>query len=395
MDWFTLDSAFFPNEPIEGFNSFLWTERYSAYGDFQIVTASTYDNRQQLKVGTWVGMKGSYRTMMIDTVTDAVDDQGNKLITVIGKSLEALLNDRVAMPSITDTTTQPNWVLTGAPGDIARYMFDLICLEGALGYEDTIPFVHAGTLLAPGSLGEPSDFITVTFSPDTLYNSLKSLCDTYALGFRFVMDVGFISTIGDGRNIYFEIYTGDDRTSRQTDRNPVIFDANLETLIDQTTVTSSANLKTVAYVFATNGAVVVYAPTSDSTASGADRRVLLVNSSNSGDAGPALTTALQQEGLAALAQQQLVYSFDGQLPAKIPYVYGVDYNLGDLVEERNSDGFSSSMLVTEQIFSSDNTGEKSYPTLTLAQTNIPGTWATWTDGTDWADVPGTDYWGTV
>lgn len=388
FEYYTLDSSLRRAEVIEGFTSFLWTERYSAAGDFEIVMPSTFTNRQLLKVKTRLGMNKSRYVMVIDTIDDKYDDSGNRNITVTGSSLEALLDDRVAMPAVTDTTTTPNWILTGTPGNIAREMFNHICVNGGISQQDTVPFYHLGTLIGSGDIPESTDMITVSFAPDTLYNSLKKLCDTYALGFRLIKN-------GDLGQVYFEVYTGNDCTTEQTKRTPVVFDPNLNNLEGIEQITSSASIKTVAYVFASNGSAVVYAPNADPTKSGSDRRVLLVNSSNDGVAGDDLTAALIAEGTLALAAQTMIYTFDGELPSNVPYVYGRDYNLGDLVEERNSDGNGNQMIVTEQIFSSDDQGDRAYPTLTLSQVITPGSWNSWDASQAWNDVPTTEHWGDI
>jgi hypothetical protein len=389
LDWFTLDASLRRNQMIEGFESFIWTERYQVSGDFQIVIKSTPQSRSLLSVGTRLGLNVSKYIMTIDTVSDSTDDQtGARNITVTGKSLENMFNDRVAMPAISDTTTNPNWVVTAKPGDVIRYMVNQICVVCILDEHDTIPFYRMGMLLPPGNISEPSDSITVTASPDTLYNTITQIASTYGLGFRLIRN-------GDAGEIYFEVYMGNDLTSDQTIFNPVIFDPNLDNLEGIAQLTSSAVVKTVAYVYATNGSAVVYAVGADPNATGSDRRVLIVNSSNDGDSGDALDAALQQEGLMALGSQTLVYSFDGELTPSVPYIYGVDYNLGDLVEERNSDGYGNQMVVTEQIFSEDNTGTRSYPTLTLVQSITPNTWASWDSNQQWSDVDSSVEWGTV
>jgi hypothetical protein len=361
MEWYTLDDALRRDQVIEEFNSFIWTERYSAWGDFQIIAPYSADCKALLAPKKMLAMQGSYRVMIIDTVSDDTDENGERLLTVTGKSIEDLLDDRVAMPALADTTTTPNWVITGTPDYVANFMFHSVCVEGAISDNDTIPFFTEGQLIQSGNIPFPTVEITVTASPDTLYNSIKNVCDTYSLGFRLVRN-------GETGQIYFEIYTGNDLTTGQTLMSPVIFDPNLHSLQQISQLVSTAQLKTVAYVFASNGAVIVNAPGVVSSVSGADRRVLLVNSSNDADASDALTSALMQEGLQALRDQQEIYSFDGQLPPTVPYIYGVDYNLGDLVEERDEMGNVSLMLVTEQIFTSDDSGERSYPTLSLQKT---------------------------
>lgn len=388
MEYYTLNSALQIDTVVEDYSSFIWTERYSDVGDFQIVTKSTLKSRQLLTVGTRVTRLGSHFLATIETVSDAIDDNGARNLTVTGRFFEALLLDRVALPALANTTTQPNWVITGTPGDIVREMFTTVCVDTVLDPKDTIPFYHPGSILPTGSLGEDSSVITVTAQADYLFNTIKQICDTYTLGFRFVRN-------GENSQIYFEVYVGNDLTSAQTDRNPVIFDPNMDNLAKTSLLTSNQLIKTVAYVIAKNGTAVVNAINADSSATGSDRRILLVNSNNDADAGPDLDAALQIEGLLALTGKDLVYAFDGELPPDSPFVYGVDYSLGDLVEERSDGGFGNQMLVTEQIFVSDDKGERSYPTLTIKQVITPGSWLLYDPDQMWSDVPVDENWEDV
>jgi hypothetical protein len=390
LQWYTLDDELRRDTVIETFESFIWTERYSVFGDFQIVIKSTRQSRTLLKQDTYITRAGSTYIGKIETVKDATTDDGTRNLTITGRFLEGvLLDDRVAMPSVTDTTTQPAWVLTDTAANIIRTMFTTICVDGAIDAKDILPFIHSGTILDPGERGEDPSVITVTAAPDTLYNTIQKIANTYFLGFRLVRN-------GDTGDVYFEVYNGNDLTSGQTVHPPVIFDANLDNLKDVSLLTSTQPVKTVAYVFATNGSAIVFSTTADPDAAGPARRVLLVSSSNDADAGPDLTSALEAEGQLALASQRVLYQFDGELPPNVSYVYGRDYNLGDLVEQRDSDGFGNLMLVTEQIFSADNTGDRQFPTLTITEAITPGTWVAFDptiewdeedDSVHWADLP--------
>jgi Siphovirus ReqiPepy6 Gp37-like protein len=244
-------------------------------------------------------------------------------------------------------------------------------------------------LLPAGNIPEPSTSVTISLSPDTLYNSLKAIAAQYLLGFRLVRN-------GDAGQVYFEVYTGNDLTSDQSTLPAVIFSEDLNNLSDSDKLTSVAANKTVAYVFAPNGALQVYSPLADGTETGSARRILFVDASDiTLAAGSALTTALQQRGLQMLAQNQTVYSFSGTVSQYSQIQYGVDYNLGDVCEERNSDGTGSKVMVTEQIFVSDNQGERSYPTLTEVFEIIPGTWSRWSGSEYWADVDSSITWGSL
>lgn len=379
FEFYTLDDSLRRKDLVQNIESAIWTERCSAFGDCQFTLPSTYENRQLLLPKTRLTRGSSTYVMTIDTVVDQTDEAGIRNIVATGRSLEALLLDRVAMPAVTDTTTSPNWIVTAKPGDIMRFMFNEICVKCILSEHDSIPFYVPGTLLPPGNIPESTDVITVSASPDYLYNTLKSIADTYELGFRLVRN-------GDLGQVYFEVFTGDDRTLGQTSKDPVVFDPGTETLAKASILTSTAAVKTVAYVFAANGSAIVYAPDANANDSGSDRKVLLINSSNNGEAGPDLTAALQQEAQIALASQRTIYSFDGELPQGSLYVYGRDYKLGDLVQEIDSDNFGNQLRVTEQIFSVEKAGNSSYPTLSITQVLTPGTWLSLDANLNWTDI---------
>lgn len=333
----------------------------------------------------------SDRVMIVDTITDSVDDNGIKMLDITGKSMENVFNDRTAMPALADLTTTPKWVLgPDTPGNIMRTIFQDICVTCVLNANDSIPFYQSGTVTPAGNIAEPTETVTVTLDPGSVYAAFQTIATTYNLGFRLVRH----KRTSGLPQVYFEVYTGSDRTSDQTTLPAVIFAEDLDNLTNKSVLKSTAAYKTVAYVFAQNGAEMVYAVNADTTASGFDRKVLYVDASDIDTAaGTDLTAQLTQKGLEALAAQQRVYSFDGQIPEYGGYQYRVDYNLGDLVEEVDSTGGGNFMRVTEQIFTSDNTGEKSYPTLSVDQAVVPGTWAAFDNTEHWADVPTTSVWG--
>lgn len=389
MEWYLYDDSLRRDSVIEGYESLIWTERYTAWGEFQIITASTPDSKNFYKIGTRIGRQGSPRIMRIESAVDTFDTDGKKYLKITGRSVEHFLDDRCAMPALAGTNTTPKWVITGKPGDIARYMFQRICVDGVLSSADTIEGYHSGILFPSGNIPEPADIFTVEFEPDTLYNSIKQVCDIWLLGFRLIKD-------GDTGNIYFEVYTGSNRTSGQSILPAVIFSMDMETIDKTSLLRSIADLKNVAYVFSPNGARVVYSPGADSSTSMGGRRVLTVNATDitySAGTEPQFTNALVQRGLQELAKWREVYVFDGEVTPETPYVYEKDYFLGDLVEERGPDGVGNYMFVTEQIFVSDEEGERSYPTLMLNNVLVPGTWIARSGVEHWSDVDPLQHWG--
>lgn len=102
-----------------------------------------------------------------------------------------------------------------------------------------------------------------------------------------------------------------------------------------------------------------------------------------------MTAAMTQRGVEELAKNRSISAFDGEITTISPYKYNRDYDMGDLVEMRNTDGLTNQMLVTEQIFAADETGERAYPTLTIKLFITPGSWLAWENTQVWQDAPGT------
>jgi hypothetical protein len=219
--------------------------------------------------------------------------------------------------------------------------------------------------------------------PQVLYDAIKDICEIYEMGFRFARH-RYTS------ELYFDIYTGSDRTTRQTDLPPVIFSTDFDNLINVSQIDSITDSKNVAYVFAKGGWEIVYADNIDPSIAGFKRRVMYVSADDIDEAitGTQLSALLRKRGADALALTKGITVLDGEISQNSQYKPGVHYWLGDLVEMRDSDGLTNYMRVTEQIFVSDPEGERSYPTLAFNHQVMPGTWASWESNGVWEDELG-------
>lgn len=390
MEVYTLDSQLRRITVTDNFDSMIWTERYSASGDFQLVINSTSATRALFTNGTLLAINESYRVMTVETVSSATDDAGNKKLTITGPSLEDVLNDRVARDLPADYTDDPSgWILTDLPAAILRTMFETVCVTGALSPGDVIPFISTDNPFPADTIAEPTDSVTLTVKPGPLYTAIKTIADQYSLGFRITRGL-------DNSVLYFNIYSGSDRTTDQTDLTPVVFAENMDNLAEVSELTDTTAYNNVALVVSTNQAQYVYVDGADDTTAGFERRVIFVDaSSNTDPVGDALTAELLALGLAALAKQRPLQAFDGTIPQNSQYKYGTDYNLGDLVEMRDDDGVANQMRVTEQIFVSDENGERSYPTLAVNLLITPGSWLAWDGNQNWDDVDDSETWDSL
>jgi Siphovirus ReqiPepy6 Gp37-like protein len=371
MQVYILNSSLLRTDIIEQYESMIWTERYQAFGDFQLDIDPNLADAQLFLEGTYLMIDKSDRVMYIDSVFQKKTDDGTRVLEVKGKSLEATMMGRPNNYAAIGTGAAPTPLVLGPglPAALMRDLFDDCCRNNTVVTTDNMtPFIQPDAYSSIGRIAEPATTVTIQTDIDTLYNTLKSIADVYNLGFRIRRPL-------DDSKIYFEVYTGFDRTASQTARDAVVFSSALDSLTDTTDLRTAENFKNVAYVFAPNGSRIVYANGGGVGTTSLEKKILIVSASDIDDgAGATLQTKLEQRGLEELAKSTVLLGFDGKVPQNSAYVYGTHYFLGDLVEKRSDKGTISQMLVTEQIFVSDKEGERAYPTLTLKSTITAGSW---------------------
>lgn len=387
MELYTLDGLLRRSELIEGYESYIWTERYAEVGELQVKIPSTLQNRRLLKSGTYVGLSESNRVMQIETVADVKDDSGSDRLDITGKEISSVFYNRIS--KVGTGGSKPNtWTYTAKASNTIRALFDFACRNGIADLNDRLPLLETGSLYPAGNLAEDTTEYTIERDITSLYVAIKEIADVWDLGFRLYkgMDTG---------KLYFDVYKGNDRTSSQTVFPAVIFSQELDTLQNVSSLNSISNSKNVAEVRNDRMALKVFAEGYDDSVSGFERRVLLVKDTiNTGTAvqtdaqRKAMLDSMLQQGKEALAKSRTVNAFDGEITQSSPYKYTRDYELGDLLEMRSKEG-TNKMMVTEQIFAADTTGEKAYPTLSVKSFIEAGTWLSWENTQNWENSPGT------
>lgn len=381
MEVYILDDLLRRVEVVDRFESLIWTERWASWGDFEMSIRSSFESRSLLKSGVRLALDRSYRVMTIETVEDHTNDSGVKILKIKGRSIEMLFDDRVARFVKTSLTTTPTWDITDVPGAVMRKIVKDVCVTGVLSIYDKIPFVIEGRhpSIPASTIIEPVDPILVKLEPQSVYEALTSLSNTWTLGFRLLRD-------RDLSKLYFDVYSGVDRTSSQMIYPAVVFAPELDNLQNTAEMSTIEGAKNVAYVIAANGFMEVIASGVDVDVDGFERRVLVVNANDiTLAAGAPLDSAMLLRGKEALSEHRAFQAFDGEINQNSQYSYNVDYYLGDLVETRNTDGVANQMRVTEQIFVHNKEGEQEYPTLALNTFVNTGSWLSWATNKKWID----------
>lgn len=392
MDIYILDVTFAEVELLSEYTSMIWNERLAEPGDFELTVVSSPENKNLLRIGTYLGTNKSPRVMKIETVEEKVSEEGERILEISGRSLELIFSKRVARMYFTMMDQDEVWLFQNKkPAAIMREMFNKICRDGVLSSRDKIPYLSTWgskdvKTYPDGDIEEPNIPITMEVGLKRLDEAFKQVTDGYpVLGYRLYRRHGMPS------HLYFDVYTGRDRTLNQTANPPVVFSLPWGNLDSYTNLDSIADYYDSAYVFSKYGVARV----NDSATSGFDRNVLYLEVTGQevdNLRGTSLTNYLTERGLEALQEHRREAIFDGEIPQDSIYTYMEDYNLGDYVDLVGDGGVGARMMIIENIFVSDNEGFRSYPTFRMDEHISPDTWSGLRGGEVWSTMPG--YWNT-
>lgn len=364
MDLMTLDANNQPSKLIESYDSLIWTERFNSIGDFQIVAGDTSKFMTLLPEGTRLTLRESNQVMVVETHQIDRKKRAVETVTIKGRTFDSILERRVALPSLVNTTNTKDWVVSAkTPLDVAYYAITQICVTGILSVKDIFP----GTMV---QFPSPSDYGTSTgpsknFTIDrgnllsvvlALLQQENQADPTTTPATPAVVPHGIraVRPNSAGTAIAIQLYVGTDKTAT------VYFDASRELLDDGTYLFSKQGSANVGYGLSPALAATMFEGVTEPE--GLDRRVALIDGSQAD-----ITTEAQLKNYMGmtLAEASETAIFDGNInPDLNPYTYGVDYSLGDIVRVAGDYGLDENARVTEYIRTEDATGNKAYPTLT-------------------------------
>lgn len=384
---YVLDDKLRPDDLIDDYISLIWTDRETSWGDFELTIRATEHYRRTLRVDTRLSISQSDRLMVIESILDHINSDGARVLKVKGRSIEALLDSRIARQNMNGLTNTPVWTFNAKPQDICRTIVQQVCVTGVLSSADVIPYLTVPTwVYNPEDIPEPVVNVKMDIEPNSVYNVIKDITESYNLSWKIEYSRG--AELGDPGRLRFQVYTGRDRTSRNYYN--VIFAKELDNLSNVSELKTIENRKTVAYVFSKNGSRTVYAPGfSASVGSGMSRKVMYVKSDSELAAGVDLQAELLRLGLEVLSANIGQSILDGTSGGPNAPGYMSDYSIGDLVEVRGFDGNIAVKKTTEHTYTSDSTGIKSVPTMIQELFIEPGTWGYVDPDLVWSAATGT------
>lgn len=349
-----LNSNLINTKILENFDSFIWTDRFCGYGDFELITRDIFGTLNKLIGGQYLYLKESKHIMVLEDLDINEDPENGDLLILKGRSLESILDRRIVWDQTsfkTDVNFQDTIEQILNDNAINPIVSDRQITK--LNFEASIdPIITALTL-------------NKQFYGEFIYDVIVDLCKSKNIGFKIELDAN--------RLFVFKLYAGTDRSYGQFVNRNVVFSKNFDNLLNSQYKESTIPLKTVALVAGEKGVgnlrTIREVPQSGG-GTDLDRREMFVDAQGvtrnvSGQTpltDDEYNDLLDQKGTEELAKRTVLTSFEAQIDPTKTYTLGVDFFMGDIVQIVDDYGHEKKSRITEIIHFHDKSGSGIYPT---------------------------------
>ncbi len=346
MDVYVLNQQFQTVSIIDAYESLIWTDRYSGYGDFEIYAPFSLDLLNKVRQDYYLTINDSEHVMIIEGLDiESNAETGNRL-KITGRSLESLLDRRIIWQQTSYTGNLQNAI---------RNMLYTAFISPSIADRRVNNFVfEASTDTRITSLS-----IEEEHTGDNIYDVIKALCDSNYMGYKI--------TLNDNNQFVFKLYMGEDRSYNQIYNPYVVFSPNYDNIINSNYLDSTELMKNVTLVAGEDSGqqrvtVVV------GSGSGLTRRELFTDARDiQSEKVSNYQEALRQRGIKHLLENSRTVDFEGEVDATRLFVYGEDFYMGDVVQISNEYGIEGAARVVEFVRNEDSNGIKMYPTFEAVQ----------------------------
>lgn len=255
---------------VDVFYSFIWSDRYLGYGDFELVVPALERYLNMIRQDYYLTIKESEHVMIVEEISIETNAETGNELKITGRSLESILERRII------------WGQKSLNGNFQNAIKSLLVdaiISPKIGDRRIDNFKFKA------STDQRITALTVEgqYTGDVLYDVVKSLCAKENLGFKVVMDANY--------NFVFSLYAGIDRSYDQSENDYIIFSSKFENLLSSNYIKSKKLLKNVSLV-AGEGEGASRKTLAVGEASGMDRREMF---SDANDISSKVTDNTQDE----------------------------------------------------------------------------------------------------
>lgn len=351
MGFLLLNTNFEGVDIVEGYDSIIWTERYSAAGDFEIYMGLTAKALSFYREDFYIWCDTSTQQMIIETVKIEKEEDQAAVLLITGKSLESILKRRIV------------WSQTNLKGNLQTELRRLVN-ENVILASDTARRIPNVIFELSTDPKVTSLTVDVQLLGEEVYDVFTALCDLNQIGFRV--------TLNELNQFVIKLYAGIDRSYDQEVNPRMVFSPNFDNIGASNYLRSTQNFKNVMRVGGEgedSAKKFVTVNRTSGAGTGLSRREGYTDSTASSENGAIsaadYTRMMQLDGARALGNSNLVSIFDGEILPTKSTIYNQDFALGDIVqlEDDYVEEAQSKSRVMEFIRSESPSGNKAYPTL--------------------------------
>lgn len=362
---------------IDDCESQLWIKRFTDAGECEIYTQINDEVLNLLKVGNYIYRTDDTMVCEIKELNETNDVENGPYIIAKGVDIVKLMGERIVRVPIGLTTTPSNFVkkiiednLINDPASPNRLFSNL---EVDITFTDT-------------------DTIVMSVFTENIFDLIKSICETYNIGFKMTFDV-------NKQTYKFIMYKGKNK-SKRTDDEYVVFSPENSNILSSNYNESTTDYKNVAYVGYQKddkSEVQLYSVyIGDKEPEGKDRKEIYVDGTSikqnipfndlvkyfpnatptsstsnqytdgigntvigvkSGDTfifnAETYYSLIRNLGYNTLAEHNMKRDFQGVVDTSDNYIVGVDYDLGDVVKVIDDFHNTGEARITEIMESDD------------------------------------------
>lgn len=387
MDIFVLNTSFETVAVLDGFKSLIWTDRYNSCGDFELVMPMDSELLTMVQINYYLQCPLSDRTMIVESIELNSSEAEGAFATFSGRSLESILDRRVVwryfyysgsmQTGIQQILTQNLISPTNSNRTISNFIYTTSAIEDITEIEYEY-----------GLLG------------DNILTVIQESCQANDVGFKVVLN--------SSNQFVFSLYVGQDMSFDQDLLPWLAFSPDFNNLLSSKYYRSEVPKKTVSMVAGKGETeperTIVeatvdggswdeetrttkrrwgYKPSSGGNSigtytggTGLDRREMYTDASNvsktyrdDNDEEQTLTPEeyakqLIAQGQISLSDYFTTQTFEGETDYEGQFMYGRDYNIGDVLQIENEYGLSTAVRVMEVVNTIDESGQSVVPSFT-------------------------------
>lgn len=349
MDIKILNKQLIPEAVIDTYTSIIWTDRYNLCGDFEVSVPANIYYLSIFHIGDYIVCDESEHVMVVEKIQIKSEPETGDTMVISGRSIESILDRRII------------WGQVNFNGNVEEVIFKMlnICLGSEASDERKIPIV---SFKSANDVYISSLRVDLQCTGDGLYETISKITKSLNLGFKMVLD----------NNMFvFSLYNGVNHSENQFINPYVIFSPNFDNMINSNFIEDISPLKTAALIGGEGeGSERRYMEVKASL-EGLNRREMFVDArdiSSRVDGEHSLTleeynNLLTQRGVLKLSEKKVGMNFEGKIESSQLFIYGKDYEIGDIVQIENSYGYKTGARITEAVISYNSEGFSIYPTL--------------------------------